>query len=153
MAISERQKLLVQESFTKVEPIADQAAAIFYAQLFEYDPSLRPLFKADLKDQGKKLMAALKLAVKSLDDLAGLVPVLENMAVKHVGYGVKVDDYTPVGNALIHTLKTGLGDAFTPELRGAWVEVYRTMADVMRGKAYPEFNAATYKNTKSYNIS
>jgi hemoglobin-like flavoprotein len=150
MAITEKQKHLVQDSFTKVEPIADQAAAIFYAQLFVYDPALKPLFKRDLKEQGKMLMSALKLAVKSLDDLGALVPVLEKMAVKHVEYGVKVDDYTPVGNALIHTLKTGLGDAFTPELKQAWIEVYRTIADVMRGKAYPDFNPATYKNTKHY---
>ncbi len=150
MAITEAQKKLVQNSFAKVEPIADAAAEIFYSKLFLYDPSLKPLFKNDMKAQGKKLMAALKLAVKSLDDLNALVPVLENMAVKHVGYGVKVDDYTPVGNALINTLAEGLGDDFTPDCKLAWIEVYKTIANVMRSKAYPDFNADTYKNTKRY---
>ncbi|WP_231876923.1 globin domain-containing protein, partial [Oleiphilus sp. HI0080] len=77
MAITEAQKKLVQASFAKVEPIADAAAEIFYNKLFTYDPSLKPLFKHDMKGQGKKLMTALKLAVKSLDDLDALVPVLE----------------------------------------------------------------------------
>ncbi|NVK38997.1 MAG: hemin receptor [Gammaproteobacteria bacterium] len=151
MAITESQKRLVRDSFAKVEPIAEAAADIFYNKLFEYDPSLKPLFKTDLKSQGKKLMAALKLAVSSLDNLDKLVPVLEKMAIQHVDYGVKVDDYTPVGNALIFTLKTGLGEQFTPDLKQAWIETYKTMATVMRAAAYNSYDPATYRNHKYYN--
>lgn len=151
MTITTTQKELVQASFSKVEPIADQAAEIFYAKLFEFDPKLRDMFKGDMKDQGKKLMSTLKIAVKSLDNLDALIPVIENLAAKHIDYGVTVDDYTPVGNALIYTLKTGLGEAFTPELREAWIEVYTTLANVMRQHAYPDFNPNTYKNTQHYN--
>lgn len=150
MAITEAQKKLVQDSFLKVEPIADDAAKIFYAKLFTYDPSLKPLFKNDMSDQGKKLMATLKIAVKSLDDLDALVPVLQNLAKKHIAYGVKVDDYTPVGNALINTLAEGLGDAFTADCKAAWIEVYKTIALVMRSAAYPDFEPSTYKNAKHY---
>lgn len=151
MAITERQKQLVKSSFAKVEPIADTAAEIFYAQLFKYDPSLKALFKSDMTSQGRKLMAALKLAVASLDNLEKLVPVLEKMAVTHVDYGVKVEDYTPVGNALLYALKQGLGDELTPELRKAWADTYKVMATVMRQAAYPNYNPDTYKNTKYYN--
>lgn len=153
MPITARQKQLVQQSFAKVEPISDQAADIFYTKLFEYDPSLRSLFKKPMSEQGKVLMATLKVAVKSLDDIDGLVGVLQKLAERHVGYGVTVDDYTPVGNALLYTLKTGLGNDFTPETRAAWIEVYRTIAEVMRAHAYPPFDAAAYKNTKRYNRS
>jgi len=132
MPISARQKQLVQASFLKVEPIAEQAAQIFYQTLFEYDPGLRPLFKNNLRDQGKKLMATLKVAIKGLDDLDSLIPVLRQLAERHVNYGVKAEDYTPVGNALLHTLKVGLGDAWNPDLRAAWVETVRTVASVMK---------------------
>jgi hemoglobin-like flavoprotein len=151
MAITEQQKRLVKSSFAKVEPIADIAAEIFYAQLFKYDPSLKKLFKSDIKSQGRKLMAALKLAVSSLDNLEKLVPVLEKMAVTHVDYGVKVEDYTPVGNALIYALKQGLADDFTPELRKAWSDIYRIMATVMRQAAYPSYHPESYRNSKHYN--
>jgi len=150
MAITPQQKLLVQESFAKVEPIADQAAELFYGKLFEYDPSLKKLFKGDMKEQGKKLMATLKIAVKSLDDIDNLIPVLQALATKHIAYGVTADDYTPVGNALIFALRTGLGNDFTPSLRAAWVEVYSTIASVMRQHAYPDFDPEHYKNTKHY---
>lgn len=136
MAITSRQKQLVQESFKKVEPIAETAAEIFYKTLFEYDPNLKKLFKTGLKEQGKKLMTTLKVAIKGLDDLNALVPVLQQLADRHVQYGVKPEDYTPVGNALLHTLKVGLGDDWTPELRQAWVETFRAVATVMKEHSY-----------------
>ncbi|WP_278369464.1 globin family protein [Pseudoalteromonas lipolytica] len=148
--LSAYQKQLVQNSFKKVAPIADDAAAIFYAKLFEYDPKLKALFKSDLRSQGKKLMMTLGIAVKGLDNLDELVPVLEQLARKHIDYGVSVDDYTPVGNALLYTLKTGLGDDFTPECRKAWVITFKAIADVMRTAAYPCFDPTTYKNVKYY---
>ncbi len=150
MAITENQKQLVVASFKKVEPISEVAADIFYNKLFEYDPSLKTLFKSDIKSQGKKLMAALKLAVSSLNDLDALVPVLQKMAIKHVEYGVKVEDYTPVGNALLYALSQGLGEEFTQELRAAWADTYKIMATVMRQAAYPSFNPDTYTNHKRY---
>lgn len=138
MPISERQKLLVQQSFAQVEPIADQAAAIFYQTLFQFDPSLRPLFKHDLKSQGQKLMATLKIAVKGLDDLESLVPTLQHLAERHIAYGVQAKDFTPVGNALLYTLKIGLGDAWTPELRRAWVDTFRAIATIMKAHSFKQ---------------
>ncbi|KZN39687.1 hypothetical protein N474_15265 [Pseudoalteromonas luteoviolacea CPMOR-2] len=136
MSITARQKQLVQDSFTKVEPIAEQAAEIFYNTLFHYDPSLKALFKSSMKSQGQKLMATLKVAVRSLDDLDSLVPVLQKLAERHVNYGVKASHFTPVGNALLYTLKKGLGDDWNPELRQAWVDVIRLVATVMKSHAF-----------------
>ena len=102
MPITARQITLVQRSFAKVEPIAATAGKIFYAKLFSYDPSLRRLFKRDMDEQGRMIMKVLSAAVASLNDLEGLVQVLQRIAEQHVKYGVKADDYTPVGNALLH---------------------------------------------------
>jgi len=43
---------LVRDSFAKVAPIAPAAAAMFYDRLFTLDPTLRPLFKGDMQEQG-----------------------------------------------------------------------------------------------------
>ena len=151
MSLTTRQIQLIQQSFAKVEPIADKAAEIFYGKLFEFDPSLRPMFKTDLKSQGKKLMSVLKVAVNGLNDLSALVPVLQTLAKRHVQYGVKVDDYTPVGNALIYTLGAGLGKDFTAETKEAWIGAYKVIAQVMGEASYRNFDANTYKNHKQYN--
>lgn len=136
MSISNRQIKLIQKSFAQVEPIADQAAEIFYSYLFMFAPQVRPMFKGDMTAQGKKLMATLKIAVKSLENLDALVPVLQNLAKGHLKYGVKAEHYTPVGNALLYALRDGLGEDFTPEVRQAWVDAYRLMASVMKEAAY-----------------
>lgn len=151
MSLSSRQISLVQNSFKKVEPIADTAAQIFYDKLFEYDPSLKRLFKGDMKQQGRKLMSLLKVAVNGLNNLDKLVPALQELADRHIDYGVQVEDYTPVGNALLFALKQGLGADFTPEVREAWVNVYQIVADTMRSHSYEQFNPRTFVNKKRYN--
>jgi len=127
---------LVQQSFKQVAPIAPQAAEIFYARLFELDPELKYLFKSNLKSQGQKLMKTLGVAVSGLNDLDKTVPVLQALAERHMDYGVRASDYTTVGNALLYTLKQGLGDEFTDEMRQAWIEVFRLVATTMKQHVY-----------------
>lgn len=118
------QKRLVQASFAKVQPIADAAAAMFYARLFELDPSVRPLFKTDLTEQGQKLMRMIGMAVNGLERLDELVPAVRQLGIRHVGYGVTDAHYDTVAAALLWTLERGLGLDFTPDVERAWVEVY-----------------------------
>jgi len=126
----------VQSSFEKVKPISEQAAEIFYSKLFEKDPSLKPLFKGDMKEQGKKLMTMLGMAVGSLKNLDKLVPIAQDLGKRHVAYGVTASMYDTVGAALLETLEAGLGADFTPELKMAWTQVYITLASVMKEAAY-----------------
>jgi len=129
------QKELVQTSFEQVRPIADAAAALFYNRLFELDPTLRPLFKGDMKEQGRKLMDMITLAVKGLDRPEALLPALAALGRRHADYGVNKHDYETVGEALIWTLEQGLGPSFTPDVREAWEAIYGFIAGAMREAA------------------
>jgi hemoglobin-like flavoprotein len=124
---------LVKDSFRRVQPIADQAAALFYARLFELDPSLRPLFRGDLAEQGRKLMSMIAMAVSSLDRLDTLVPAVRQLGARHGAYGVRNEHYATVGTALLWTLEKGLGPAFTPDVRAAWTATYTLLANTMMG--------------------
>ncbi len=132
---------LVQTTWEKVVPISETAAALFYGKLFELDPSLKPLFTSDIKEQGKKLMQMITVAVRGLNDLGKLVPAVQELGRRHVGYGVKDEHYATVGTALLWTLEKGLGDAFTPDVKEAWATVYGILADTMK-KAAAEPKAA-----------
>jgi len=123
---------LVQDSFRQVAPIAETAAQLFYARLFELDPDLELLFKGNLSEQGRKLMQMLALAVGSLDRMDQLLPVVQSLGSRHVGYGVRDKDYDTVGQALLWTLRKGLGDAFTADVESAWSNVYATLASAMQ---------------------
>lgn len=130
------QKRLVQASWMSVLPIADVAAALFYERLFTLDPFLRRLFAhTDIREQGKKLMQTLAVVVKGLDSLEQLLPAVESLGRRHVGYGVRDEHYATVGDALLWTLGQGLGDAFTPDVRDAWATAYATLAGVMQRAA------------------
>ncbi|MFZ6659009.1 globin family protein [Undibacterium sp. TJN19] len=122
---------LVQDSWKQVASIAPQAAALFYQNLFDADPALKSLFRGDMTEQGKKLMQMIGAAVGKLNDLDTLVPVLQNLAQRHDGYGVKESHYQTVGAALLKTLGQGLGERFTVEVKDAWTTVYGVMSSVM----------------------
>ena len=134
--ITERQKFLVQSSFEKVAPISEIAARIFYDRLFELEPSVRPLFKRDLTEQGRMLMQMLSIAVHGLDHLDTIVPAVQQLGKRHVGYGVAREHYQIVGEALLWTLAQGLGDEFTPEVREAWATTYALLAETATDGAY-----------------
>ncbi len=123
---------LVQNSWSNVLPISEKAAELFYGRLFEIDPSTKVLFKGDMKEQGRKLMNMITAAVNGLNDLDGLVPVVQDLGRRHGGYGVQEKHYGSVGSALLWTLEQGLGAAFTPEVKSAWSETYALLAGVMQ---------------------
>lgn len=126
---------LVRESFDLVEPIAPQAAALFYAHLFEADPSLQRLFRGDMEAQGARLMQMIGVAVAKLDEPEVLMPALRQLGRRHAGYGVQDEHYETVGAALLKTLQQGLGAAWTPEVESAWIDVYGVLAATMKDAA------------------
>ncbi|KAF0176387.1 MAG: globin [Limisphaerales bacterium] len=137
-----RQVELVQTTWEKVVPISDQAAALFYGRLFELDPELKPMFKSDIREQGKKLMTMITVAVRGLGDLGKLVSAVEDLGRRHVGYGVRKKDYETVAAALLWTLEQGLGPDFTPEVKAAWVETYTVLATTMQKAAAKQLGTA-----------
>src|SRR5712672_1126656 len=136
------QVTLVQESFAKVAPISDTAAALFYARLFEVAPSVKSMFPADMTEQRKKLMAMLAAVVNGLGNLETVLPAATALAKRHVSYGAKAEHYPVVGGALLWTLEKGLGDAWTPETATAWTAAYGTLSGYMISEAYGIAQAA-----------
>ena len=130
--MSPKQIALVQASWKQVQPIADQAAALFYSRLFTLEPSVKRLFRGDMQEQGKKLMQLIGVAVNSLARLESIVPAVRALGRRHAGYGVEARHYSVVGSALIWTLAQGLGKDFTQEVEDAWRTAYRVLADTMQ---------------------
>ena len=131
---------IVQHSFEQVAPQAEEVAALFYARLFEIDPSTQPLFRSDMKEQGRKLMQMIGIVVRGLGRLEQLVPAIQDLGRRHVGYGVTDAHYDTVGEALLWTLEQGLKEDFTPDVQESWTMAYSILADTM--KAAPEAQAA-----------
>jgi hemoglobin-like flavoprotein len=126
---------LVRNSLAKIAPVAPQAAALFYDRLFVLDPTLKPLFKGDMAEQGRKLMAMIGTAVANLDKLETIMPAVQALGRRHATYGVQPAHYDTVAAALLWTLGQGLGDAFTAPVQAAWTELYTALATAMKDAA------------------
>ena len=131
MSLTPKQIDHVETTFQAVAKIKEQAADLFYTRLFELDPSLRHLFKGDMKEQGRKLMATLGVAVSSLRNLEKIIPTVQALGANHAAYGVKESDYQTVASALLWALEQGLGPAFTSDVKEAWTATYMILAGVM----------------------
>ena len=144
LMITQTERELIGNSWRLVVPIADTAADLFYRRLFELRPQYRELFSGDLERQKGKLIRMLSFVVKALDfppsawkdDVpvdADLLLVLLALGRRHSElYDVADDAYGPTGEALLWALNYGLGEAFTDEVKDAWLHVYTLLAATMR---------------------
>ena len=104
---------------------------LFYSKLFMANPSLRNLFPKKMDEQYSKLMDMLSVIIARLDRMDELDDDIAAMARRHIQYGVRPAHYKLVGNALLWTLRQGLGQDWTLEVEQAWTKCYSNLADTM----------------------
>ena len=132
---TEREIEVVRATWAPVARNPEAAATLFYDTLFERAPAVRPLFREDIKEQGKKLTQMLGVAVNNMHRIEEIVPALVELGERHVDYGALPDHYPVVGEVLLDTLATALEGDFTDEARAAWEKTYRAVASTMLGSA------------------
>ncbi len=133
---------LLEQSFDRIKPCADEFVASFYENLFIAYPEVRPLFaNTEMEKQQKKLLNALILVVENLRNPSALEPVLNALGARHVGYGSLPQQYPAVGQTLLLTFEQYLQDDWTPELKQAWADAYEAItAQMLQGvdNVHPE---------------
>jgi hemoglobin-like flavoprotein len=144
---------LIQNSFAKIKPRADEFAASFYENLFTAHPEVKPLFTTtDMEKQQKKLINSLVLVVEGLRNPEALGEVLKALGARHVGYGAIPKYYGPVGEALLSTLEQYLQQDWTKEVKQAWVAAYRAITTQMLQGASVDNQAKVVPNKTAVKI-
>jgi hemoglobin-like flavoprotein len=134
--LSTAQIAIVKDTWNRnIHPDLQHTGRIFYTRLFELDPSLNELFKGDLDQQSLNFMKIMQSLVDSLETLEEVKPTLENMGVRHVGYGVQDEDYALFGQALLWALAQKMKHEFTDDVRDAWQTTYNVLTDIMQKDA------------------
>jgi nitric oxide dioxygenase len=136
MRLSEPEAELIRASFRVVAANAPDAARAFYDHLFTIAPHTRRMFLTDMGRQGAKLVATLGFVVAEMDAWVRVVPLAEELALRHLAYGVRAEDYPAVGEALQAMLRATLGPGWTPETAAAWARVYDALQAQMVAAAY-----------------
>ncbi|CAK0893045.1 unnamed protein product, partial [Prorocentrum cordatum] len=148
--------VLTEEQVSVIETTWKQAAALgaetvgvlLFKQIFDIAPQALQLFafkdepnlydSPKLKGHGVKVVTTVDAVVNSVRDLEALKPTLQDLGLRHVGYGVLPPHYDVVGQALLRTLKLGLKDAFTKEVEAAWTKLWAFVAKWCTAGNYPE---------------
>jgi hemoglobin-like flavoprotein len=122
----------LEESFDLVAPQGDELMRTFYDNLFETAPGVRPLFEnVNMDRQRRALLNMLLVLRESLRDLDDIVPQLEKLGARHVGYGANPEHYPVVGEVLIGAMAQVAGDGWKPEYTSAWQQAYGVVQGVM----------------------
>jgi hemoglobin-like flavoprotein len=133
--VNAAQQVLVRTTFARLAVMPEVTGALLYERLFATNPSLRPLFKNDMRIQGVKLMTMLAMVVYNLPEPGRVLSAIRDLASRHVEYGVRLADYDAMQEALLWTLEQALGEDFTPSVRDAWTFCYDELAVEMNAAA------------------
>lgn len=133
MTLSTTQTQVIQDTFSRIVPRADEFAESFYATLFQTHPEVRQLFPAEMSSQREKLISTLTFVVRGLGDFSRIQSAVEDLGVRHVSYKASPALYGAVGECLIRTLADFLGAHFTTDARAAWQSAYKALSDTMIG--------------------
>jgi PAS domain S-box-containing protein len=123
---------LLEESFAVLAPQGDALAARFYQRLFEYYPTVMPLFSgSSVAEQQKKLLAALVLLVQNLHRPDVLNEYLKGLGARHVDYGVTAEHYPLITENLLAVIQEFEGDRWGPAVAQAWQNTLNNIATIM----------------------
>lgn len=126
----------IRRNWAQAVSARDILGEIFYRNLFDIAPDTREMFPDKLDEQGRKLVQTLSWIVDHLDQPEELSIAAQDLARRHVAFGVEPEQYGAVGQALIATLHSGLGDAFSSDDEVAWIRVYGGLSEKMIAAAY-----------------
>lgn len=119
----------IREAFDRLWPVNRRFADLFYARLFELDPTARTLFRGDLEGLKTKLLSMLATIVGAADRPEIFDSVVEDLGRRHALFGVTPAQYSAVGEALIWSLGEALGPALTRSRREAWSDFYNAATE------------------------
>lgn len=138
MQLTDAEKAILRASLMRFDDEREAMANLFYANLFDLSPNLRSMFGPDIAGQTKKTMLELSAIVALLDETDACRNMIEDLASRHVKYGVLEEHYPKVGEALMLTIQQVFGQSFSQEYYAAWRKAYSEMSNIMITAAYPQ---------------
>lgn len=128
---------LVKATVPALAEHGSKITAVMYERLLR-DAHIRALFnhanQGESGGQVRALSSAILAYAQNIENLGALVPVVERISQKHIGYHILPEHYPFVATALLGAIKEVLGDAATDEILAAWGEAYWFLADVMKAR-------------------
>ncbi|MEG4024824.1 response regulator [Microcoleus sp. S13C4] len=123
---------LLERSLALIKPQSDEFVSNFYEILFKDSSQIKSLFmNTKMAQQKEKLWQSLEIIIENLRKPQLINVFAKGLGATHAKYGVSVEHYPVVANALIQALKAQMGLEWTPKTEKAWVEAYTIIQSAM----------------------
>jgi hemoglobin-like flavoprotein len=127
----------VQASWAQLEPQVEALGVALMREFFRRCDEAKPLFafgnmsyddpaaEPAMRKHAIMLMSTVGSCIAGLRDFEAMIPTLVSVGKMHAKFGTRMREFfPPMGAALIATLRSALGEEFTPEVEAAWVDMY-----------------------------
>ncbi|SFI34195.1 globin domain-containing protein [Jannaschia pohangensis] len=118
--VTNTQARLLSRSLRRISENGAPLARSFYAELFSAHPEVRPMFHSDLSTQYAKFEDMLVVLVADVLNPGVILRPLQDLAKRHVEYGVTREMYPIVGDIMMRTLRTLDAAPLTGDELEAW---------------------------------
>jgi nitric oxide dioxygenase len=126
---------LVRSSYAALGDERRAVARDFYKRLLAADPAVEALFGDDPEVMAAKFSDELAAIVEAIVSYDAFATRLQELAARHLGYGVQTRHYRLVGDALVAALAAALAPRWDETLDAAWRTAYNLVAEVMMAAA------------------
>jgi PAS domain S-box-containing protein len=123
---------ILERSVALIKPQFDEFVSNFYEILFNESEQIKSLFmNTKMEQQKEKLWQTLEIIIENLRKPKLINVFAKGLGATHAKYGVLVEHYPIVANALIQALKAQMALEWTPETEKAWVDAYKIIQSAM----------------------
>jgi hemoglobin-like flavoprotein len=123
---------LLERSVVLIKPQSDEFVSKFYEILFHESAQIKSLFmNTKMEQQKDKVWQSLEVIIENLRKPKLINVFAKGLGATHAKYGVLVEHYPIVANALIQALKAQMGLEWTHETEKAWVDAYKIIQSAM----------------------
>ncbi len=123
---------LLERTLALVKLQSEEFVSDFYEILFNDSDQIKALFiNTKMEQQKEKLWQSLEIIIENLRKPKLINVFAKGLGATHAKYGVLVEHYPIVANALIQALKAQMGLEWTPETEKAWVDAYTIIQSAM----------------------
>ena len=123
---------LINASLENAAERCDDLTPLFFDAFFTLRPEAPSLFSANVVAKGRMMIEILNLVVEQAEGAGYVEHTVKTSASDHSFWGVTLEMYNDVFRALLSTLRTLIGDAWTAETEAAWQRQIAVILDHTR---------------------
>ncbi len=149
LAMTPQQIELVKSTVPVLREHGVALTSYFYKRMLDNHPELKNVFNLDHQATGRQpraLAAAVLAYAENIEQPEKLAKAVEHITTKHVSLDIQPEQYSIVGENLLHSISEVLNVPFESELIEAWKQAYLQLAGILIGVEKQKYDQLAAQN-------